>query len=521
MGKRIVLTNDRTLTSEYRSIPLFDFLSCAPSERVPDRLFEFLAPNVKMHDGVLSKAPYGLRKIEAGVLKGYSRDEVAVVHPEHLHKYIDEDTRVVGIYAMDPLGLAPVSMMFTGGQVYFTPINQKYFIDLARMLKEMRLKNGYRFKVAVGGPGAWQFEFRVEQQEDLMIDHAIIGEADHVAADLFHDIEHGGVQPRVRVGRQPRIEEIPDIVGASIHGVVEAMRGCGRNCEFCEPNLRIARFMPYDKVKREISVNVSSGTHKVWLQSDDIFLYGLEDKKGFMPNRDAIVDLFTAVMSVKGVRRAQPTHGTVSAVVADPDMVRAVSQVIRASADNIIGIQPGLETGSSRLIKRYMPFKTKPFSPEEWPDVIFHGTRILNENYWIPAYTLILGLPGETDEDCWDTVRLIDRMEKELPERIGSKAHFTATPLTFVPIGVLKGDEFFNADNISEGHYAVIYKSWRHTIYELYSLPPSVIRLNPFLKFMLMRFFKWGVNMILRVIEDWGRKLGYDPEKVLLVRYAN
>jgi hypothetical protein len=35
-----------------------------------------------------------------------------------------------------------------------------------------------------------------------------------------------------------------------------------------------------------------------------------------------------------------------------------------------------------------------------------------------------------------------------------------------------------------------------------------------------MAFFKWGVNMILRVIEDWGRKLGYDPEKVLLVRYA-
>jgi hypothetical protein len=26
----------------------------------------------------LSKAPYGLRKIEAGLLRGYSRDEVAV-----------------------------------------------------------------------------------------------------------------------------------------------------------------------------------------------------------------------------------------------------------------------------------------------------------------------------------------------------------------------------------------------------------------------------------------------------------
>jgi len=517
MGKRVVLTNDRTLTSEYRSIPLFDFLSCAPSEKVPDYMFNFLAPNVNMDNGILSKAPYGLRKIEAGLLRDYKLDEVAVVHPDYLEHYIDEDTTAVGIYAMDPLGLAPVSMMFTGGQVYYTPLNQKYFIELARKLKAMRQQKGYKFKVVVGGPGAWQFEFRVEQQEDLMVDHAVIGEGDHIAHELFRDIEAGNVPTRIRIGRQPKLEQIPEIVAPSIHGVVEAMRGCGRNCEFCEPNLRIAKFVSPEKVQNEIKINVAGGTHKVWLQSDDIFLYGLEDKKNFIPNRDAVVDLFRAVMSVDGVRRSQPTHGTVSGVVADPEMIRQVSEVIRAGPNNIIGIQPGLETGSGALLKKYMPFKAKPYGPDEWPDVIFHGTRILNENYWIPAYTLILGLPGETEDDGWETVRLIDRMERELPERIGNKAHFSATPLTFVPIGVLKGDEFFNADNISESHYAIIYRCWRHMIYEVNNLPPSVIRLNPFLKPALMTFFKWGVNQIMAIIQDWGKKLGYDYERALVV----
>ncbi|GIU70740.1 MAG: radical SAM protein [Candidatus Nitrosocaldaceae archaeon] len=520
MGKRVILTNDRTLTSEYRSVPLFDFMSCAPSERVPDFVFRFLAPDVPMNNGILSKAPYGLRKIEAGLLRSYKRDEVAVIHPDYLERYIDMDTRIVGIYAMDPLGLAPVSMMFTGGQVVFTPINQKYFVELALKLKEMRLKHGYKFKVVVGGPGAWQFEFRHRQQEELMVDHAVIGEADHIADELFREIESKDMPPRIRVARQPRVDEIPEIVNASIHGVVEVMRGCGRNCEFCEPNLRIAKYFPYDKVTREVAINVKAGTHKVWVHSDDIFLYGLEDKRSFMPNKDAILGLFDAIMNVKGVVRSQPTHGTVSAAVADPDMIRELSTIIRASDSNIIGIQPGMETGSGNLIKKYMPYKAKPFAPEEWPDVIFHGTRILNENYWFPAYTLILGLPGETEEDNWDTVRLIDRLEKELPERIGNKAHFTATPLTFVPIGVLKGDEFFNAANISESHYAIIYRTWRHTIYELYNAPPRVINLNPFLKPFMMRFFKWGANLILKVIEDWGRKLGYDPEKSLLVKYA-
>lgn len=519
MGKRVVLTNDRTLTSEYRSIPLFDFLSCAPAERVPDKIFSFLAPNVPMTNGIPSKAPYGLRKIEAGLLRSYKREEVAVVHPDYLNRYIDEDTKVVGIYAMDPLGLAPVSMMFSGGQIYFTPINQKYFTLLARYLKELRQRCGYKFKVAVGGPGAWQFEFRKKLQEDLMVDHAVVGEADHVANELFMDIENDGMPSTIRIGRQPKIDEIPDIVGGSIHGVAEAMRGCGRNCEFCEPNLRVAKFYPTERVKKEVGVNVASGTRKVWLQSDDIFLYKLEDKRGFMPNRDAVTDLFSAVMSVPGVKRCQPTHGTVSAAKADPEMIQEVSSVIRASADNIIGIQAGLETGSGSLIKKYMPFKAKPFAAEEWPDVIFDGTRVLNENYWFPAYTLILGLPQETAEDGWDTVRLIDRMEHELPERIGNKAHFSVTPLTFVPIGVLKGEEFFNADTISEAHYAVIFRSWRHLIYELYNLPPSVIRLNPVLKSMLMAFFKWGVNQVMSVIQDWGGKMGYDYEKALAVKY--
>jgi hypothetical protein len=54
-------------------------------------------------------------------------------------------------------------------------------------------------------------------------------------------------------------------------------------------------------------------------------------------------------------------------------------------------------------------------------------------------------------------------------------------------------------------------------IYELNNLPPSVIRLNPVLKAALMTFFKWGVNQVMAVIQDWGKKLGYDYEKALTI----
>ena len=51
--------------------------------------------------------------------------------------------------------------------------------------------------------------------------------------------------------------------------------------------------------------------------------------------------------------------------------------------------------------------------------------KTLNENYWIPAFTLIMGLDNdETPEDSWETIRLISELEHEQPDSM-----FTATAL--------------------------------------------------------------------------------------------
>ena len=33
---------------------------------------------------------------------------------------------------------------------------------------------------------------------------------------------------------EPVIDEIPNIVNPSMHGMIEVMRGCGRGCKFCD-----------------------------------------------------------------------------------------------------------------------------------------------------------------------------------------------------------------------------------------------------------------------------------------------
>ncbi len=84
---------------------------------------------------------------------------------------------------------------------------------------------------------------------------------------------------------RPDLDEIPDIVEPSMHGMVEVMRGCGRGCKFCDVTLRSLRYYSPEKVKREIEVNIKKGGSKsAWIHSDDIFVYGMDPRtaKGMM-----------------------------------------------------------------------------------------------------------------------------------------------------------------------------------------------------------------------------------------------
>jgi hypothetical protein len=64
------------------------------------------------------------------------------------------------------------------------------------------------------------------------------------------------------------------------------------------------------------------------------------------------------------------------------------------------------------MAKQIMPSKGVPFPIEEWPSVVVHGLSILNANNWFPAMTLIVGNPGETDDDCRATLDLIYEVER-------------------------------------------------------------------------------------------------------------
>jgi radical SAM superfamily enzyme YgiQ (UPF0313 family) len=497
--------------SPYRGISLATFFGCAPAvdphrskssiwyyllkdQVTPKVLFDFICNPVGHTNGIANLAPYGLRKLEAALLRdGFKREDVVVAHPDHIEKFIGPETQVVGTYEMDPLGMGPVTMTFTYGRKQ-TSYDEYYNRDLHMKINAAKKKNGSNAKVIAGASGTWQYNYDPKKIEEYGLYAVLEGELGGIAPELdghagqfFNylidgafdnmnpfakndfkvDIKEFGKGEKKYHGRfihywdEPDIDQIPDIVEPSMHGMVEVMRGCGRGCKFCDVTLRSLRYYPPEKVKREIEVNLKkSGQTSAWLHSDDIFVYGLDPRKtkNMAPNREALEELFTAVMST-GIEHTNPTHGTLAGAIADERLVPNISKIIKSGPDNVIGIQCGFETGSLRLIGKYADRKLSPYKPEEWHWIVKESVKTLNENYWIPAFTLIMGLDNdETDEDAWETIRLINELEREQPD-----AMFTTTPLTFVPIGLLEKSEFFDIGNeMDAAQLGVMYKTWQH-----------------------------------------------------------
>ncbi|MGC8699883.1 MAG: B12-binding domain-containing radical SAM protein [Candidatus Micrarchaeia archaeon] len=540
---RFVLIADPSLNASYRYFPLLDFLPSAPVEGVPRPIYKFLQgkPYDPLPDGSISITSYALRKIEAALLKRFPRNEVVVAHEAYLDKFIKDDTEVIGVDTMDPLGTGPVTMSY----IALLKSKKGAWVtqEWLRLIRKInKLRAGKKAKLVIGGPGVWDFTIFPEELEKENIDYAFQGESDDIIADLFEQIPSGNFNkdeffegyistddnfhrrlvshPRF-ITRSPKIglgaplEKIPTIVNPAHGGMVEIMRGCGIGCDFCEVTLRPLRYYTDEMIKAEIETNLRGGFSNAWLHTDEIFSFR-HTKVNFEPNEEALIDLFKMVMSIKGVKRTNPTHGRISPPAAYPELIRKLSEIIKAGPDNWIGIQVGVETGSDILAQKHMPRKTLPLhigADGSWAEIVWQGTYNLNKYYWRPAFTLQVGQADETDEDNWDTVALINKLSNSYME--GRPFEFTITPLQNVPMGLLKGRQFKQIE-LSPSQLAVYYASYRH----LYKMAVRNAKIESrrsgsiMAKLGTSSIISFGAWAMMKFVENVAKKGGVDIEKV-------
>ncbi len=163
--------------------------------------------------------------------------------------------------------------------------------------------------------------------------------------------------------------------------------------------LRPLRWYPLEKIIREIAVNVEVGKQRViCLHSEDVMLYG---SKNAVPDDEKLLKLHETVMSK--VKTISWSHCSLAAVASKPQLVAKLSEII-LQKQAWWGAEIGLETGSAQLAKKIMPAKAFPFKVEEWPQVARQGFGIMHDHKLIPAATLIVGLPEETEDDIIKTM---------------------------------------------------------------------------------------------------------------------
>ena len=392
-------------------------------------------------DGSARYMPAGLRVLESSLLRRYTPNDVVCCSPANLNKFVGPNTRVVAVSTHNPLGVTFAAGVYTS--IFGSskqPINSHYSRALFAAIKG----NPHRpnFRVIVGGSGGWQID-QTDSYEELGVDCVVDGraESDQTLA-LFERALNGEQLPRRVDVHHPNTREailFPD--KRTTFGVVEMTTGCGRRCQFCLPDLNPQLDLPKDKIMSAVRANVRGGNRQISLATEDMFIWGQvhTDTPFYFPNREALLDLYTDVVDTPGVEQHVLSHATIAPAVVDPVLIKELSaRLLDKSPIHLprLSTHPqhkalvpliGLETGSVRMARQIMPSKGVPFPIEEWPSVVVRGLEVLNANNWFPAMTLIVGNPGETDEDTAATLDLVCEVE-----RLGLFAFFI--PSIFTPL---------------------------------------------------------------------------------------
>ena len=463
-GYPIVLTASRAEANEYDDNPFAAFICTFPKKLSGLYLRKHLENLANNDDGTAQRTIYGLRKVEVLLSKEFGAENIVVAHYDQLHKFIGKDTKIVGISSMDPMGLAYVSTTYNsligfGGEA----LNASEF---ERLITHPSIQQ-YKPKIIVGGAGSWQIN-EAGMQKPWGIDVLFQGEGEEDLVNVFRNMMNDEPVASYFTAKKPNRKKIPLIQKAACYGMVEITRGCGRGCQFCSPTNRTKYSIPLDYIMKEVQTNINGGAHTIFTVTEDIFLY--KSKPGFIPNRKAIVQLYKSIASYPGVDYILLSHASLAPVIYDRKLLEELSPILlektkwtpkihKSYPKPFVSVEVGIETGSVRLMKKYMKGKALPYSVDNWPELVVQGVGMMNDYDWWPLCTIMTGQPDETEADVRATLDLIDDLRYH-------NAKMFYTPVLFIPLkeAILGNQRRTNLKNLSELQWEVIARCWRNNI---------------------------------------------------------
>ncbi len=408
----VILVADRTLSARYRI--LFEgIFATMQTTQVPGALMRhFLSPQVHTDpQGRAHTSPLGLRRIESSlrVSAGLTADDVVCTTPERLPDLLGPWVKLVLFSSSDPLGHGmsnTTTSTFWNGELY----TRKWTRETLLLLRGE--KERYGFKVVFGGAGAWQCLSYPDEAAGLGIDIVYDGYFEEAGPELVIDLlEERPVDSQVIAGGIG-IDRVQPICGASMMGIIELSRGCGRGCRFCSMSKKGMRHLAPDLIMADLETNLSAGLTSVVSGSEDFFRYGSSSAS---PDFNALADLLTLIKQLKGLSFMQIDHANITSVLQLEEYeLKEIRRLLTwEKPARYLWVNMGVESANGRLVSANSPGKIAPFSPDDWPEMVREAVGRMTRTGFFPVISIILGLPGEEPSDVAATLRLVKELTSQ------------------------------------------------------------------------------------------------------------
>jgi radical SAM superfamily enzyme YgiQ (UPF0313 family) len=274
------------------------------------------------------------------------------------------------------------------------------------LLQLKAAKEDYPFKVMFGGAGAWQILTYPDEAADLGIDIIYDGYFEEAGPELIIDLLEGRSVDSPIIAQGTGIDRVQPVCGASMMGIIELSRGCGRGCRFCSMSKKGMKHLPPDLIMADLETNLSAGLRSVVSGSEDFFRYGALSAR---PDFNALSGLLTLMKELKGLSFMQIDHANVTSVLQLSEKeLKEIRRLLTWDKEaRYLWVNMGVESANGRLVAANSPGKIAPFSPDDWPEMVREAVGRLTRTGFFPVISIILGLPGEEPSDVADTLRLV------------------------------------------------------------------------------------------------------------------
>ena len=181
--------------------------------------------------------------------------------------------------------------------------------------------------------------------------------------------------------------------GGRTRAVVKVQDGCNANCSFCIiPSVRgRSRSMRAESILLEISELVSRGYKEVILSGIHLGTWGRDPGA-----RGCLSELIRLVLGLKGLQRLR---------LSSIEPLEVVDDIIDLVADHPLlahHMHIPLQSGSARVLRAMR----RPYTPGYYADLIGRiRSRIPDASI---GADVMVGFPGETDDEFMETYRLIE-----------------------------------------------------------------------------------------------------------------